>query len=220
MHRHPLSRGRLARRALAAVTTAALLAPALARAQDQIDPEWRASAGLGLSLGTGDEDYSATAIRVDAERTLRVLSPTTRLGLVVSLGMTHPSGKATVPVAFDPYTGTFRTAEIAWDANAFELVPAARVAYAASPSVSFYADGGLGVAYTATRVDVPPEARALGISGGPGDGIAGVLRLGGGLLWSPTAALRVAVEAVGLHARFGGGVGTSFDLLVSVSHRL
>ncbi|HET8541702.1 MAG TPA: hypothetical protein VFL83_17620 [Anaeromyxobacter sp.] len=202
------------------VAASLAISPSLARGEGPVPAEWRAAAGLGLSIGMGDEKYSAAAVRVDAERTLRVLSPRARLAVVFSLGMTHPADAATVPIGLDPITGTMRTAEITWDANVFELVPAARVAYAASPTVAFYADGGLGLAYTATRVGVPPEAEALGISGGPDEGAAAVLRLGGGLSWTPSANVRIGLELVGVHARFGGGVGSSFDFLASVSHSL
>ncbi len=219
MHQKPHPRGRASRLAAVATVAALAVAPGLARAQGS-DPEWRAGAGLGASFGMGDEDYSALTVRIDAQRSYRELSPQARLDLVVSLGMSHPADSATVPIGFDPYLGTLRTAEITWDANVLELVPAARISYAASPTVAFYADGGLGLTYTATRVDLPPEAEVLGLSGGPGDGAGAVLRIGGGLLWTPSPAVRVALEVVGLHARFGGGLGSSFDLVASISHRL
>ncbi len=222
MHPDPLSRPRALRRraALAAVAAALAAAPASPRAQEELDPSWRAGAGVGVSFGLGDEDFTSAAVRIDAERPFRALGPQSRLGLVVSFAMSHPAGSASVPIAFDPYSGTFRSAEITWDANVFELVPAARLAWAASPTFSLYADGGVGLAYTVARVEVPAEAAALGLSAGPSDGVAGVLRLAGGLQWILRPDLRLAVQLVGLDARFGGGVGSSFDVFASLSHRL
>lgn len=221
MNRNPLARRAPSRCVLlAAAVAAAVGAAAPARAQSLAAGEWRVGSAFGVELGMGDEKYGSAKVRVEAERDWRELSPEARLGLVVSLGLSHPSDEVTVPIGFDPFTGTFETAELTWDANVFELIPAARVTWTASPVLSFHADAGLGLAYTAANVELPGILADLGIEGEVDDGIAGVLRLAGGVFWTPRPGLRVGVEGVGLHVRFGGGVGTAFDLLATVSHRL
>jgi hypothetical protein len=195
-------------------------APAATPAHIQ-EPEsvWRLGAALGLEVGLGDEDYNAVKVRMDAQHDLQRLSPVASLAFVASLGISHVSGTASVPVVVDPILGVFQNATIEWDANVFELIPAARVTYAASPQLSFFGDGGLGLVYTAANVRVPPSAAGRGTDLVE-DGVGGVLRLAGGLVFSPSPALRIAVEAVGLNIRFGNGPGTAFNLVASISHRL
>jgi hypothetical protein len=214
----PARRGSL-RRALAACAFLAALAASPAHAQEPASPDWRVGSTLGFEIGIGDEDYSTVKVRLDAERPLRELSAKARLGLVVSLGLSHPSGKESIPVAWDPYTGGYETADLTWDANVFELVPSVRFLHATSPKVALFADGGLGFAWTTSRATLPPELAALGVEA-LDDGAAGVVRLAGGIVWTPTPRVRVGLEAVGLHVRFGGGVGSAFNLAASISHQL
>jgi hypothetical protein len=166
----------------------------------------------------GDEDYSAVKVRIDAERPLRRVSPRTTWSFVGSFAAAHPSGDESVPVPVGLFT--FETAEVQWDANVFELVSAMRVTHAATPKVSFFADGGLGLVYTAGRTHVAsslPNMQDLALVD---DGVGGLVRLAGGLVFTPSPAVRVSIEAFGLHLRFGDGPGTAFNLFASISHRL
>jgi hypothetical protein len=225
VNEHPLARRARPRRALTTALAAAALAagpapaPAVPPAASAAAPDWRVGSALGFEFGMGDADYTAAKLRVEAERPVRDLAPEARLSAVVSLGLSHPSGKVSVPIAFDPFLG-FETADLTWDANVFELVPAARVVWAASPNVAFYGDGGLGLAYTVARATLPSSLAALGVKSPEEDGLAAVLRLGAGALWSPTPSLRVGLEALGLQLRFGNGVGSAYTLVASLSHRL
>jgi hypothetical protein len=185
---------------------------------DALSPEWRIGPALGFEFGMGDQDYSAAKIRIDAQRAIRRVSPQTTLSFVGSLGMAHASGSEDIPVVVDPFFGIVQTATIEWDANVFELIPAARITHVATPQVSFFADGGLGLVYTAARTFVP--SASLGAIDLVDDGIGGVLRLAGGIVIAPSPALRIHLEAVGLHLRFGDGPGTAFNLVASISHRL
>ncbi len=193
--------------------------PEPAAAPETPDEDWKVGAALGFEFGLGDQEYDAVKVRIDAQRAIRQLSPETTLSFVGSLSIAHPSGKETVPVVVDPFFGVVESATVEWDANVFELVPAARLTYFASPKVSFFADGGLGLTYTAARLYIPQVAGGLKpdlVS----DGVGGVLRLAGGLVFTPSRAFRVAIEAVGLNIRFGNGPGSSFGVAASISHSL
>ncbi|WP_242345398.1 hypothetical protein, partial [Anaeromyxobacter terrae] len=176
------------------------------------EPEWRVATLLGGEFGLGDASYDALKLRIDAERTVRALSPRAALGFVVSAGVLHASDSQAVAV---PMMGTV---SMEWGANLFEVVPSARVTYALAPKLWVNADAGLGVAYTAASgsVDVPGLGRIEPVSGG----LAGVLRLAGGLAFAPTPNVRVGAQLVGFDVRFGDGVGSAFSFLVSASHRL
>ncbi|WP_242341114.1 hypothetical protein [Anaeromyxobacter sp. SG66] len=176
------------------------------------EPEWRIATLLGAEFGIGDASYSALKLRVDAERTVRALSPRAALGWVISAGVLHASDSQDVPV---PMMGTVA---MEWGANLFEVVPAARVTYALGPKLWIHGDAGLGVAYTAASgsVDVPGIGHVEPVSGG----VAGVARLAGGLAFTPTPNVRVGAQLVGFDVRFGDGVGSAFSFLVSASHRL
>ncbi len=176
------------------------------------EPEWRVATLLGGEFGLGDASYDALKLRVDAERTVRALSPRAALGWVVSAGVLHASDSQAVTV---PMMGTV---SMEWGANLFELVPSARVTYALAPKLWVHGDAGLGVAYTAASgsVDVPGVGHLEPVSGG----LAGVLRLAGGLAFAPTPNVRVGAQLVGFDVRFGDGVGSAFSFLVSASHRL
>jgi len=191
----------------------------VASAVDEPSPEWRVGPALGFELGLGDQDYTAPKLRIDAQRAIRRVSPETTLSFVGTFSVTHPSGKETVPVAFNPFFGGLQTAEVQWDANVFELVPAARVTYVAGPKLNLFADGGLGLVYTAARTYLPPIA-GLQSSELVGSGVGGVLRLAAGLEFTPSPGFRVAIQAIGLDIRFGKGPGSAFDMVASVSHRL
>ena len=217
--RSPAAKQAAPARAPAAPVVAPEPAPEPAAAPEPADDGWTVGPVLGFEFGMGDLEYDAVKIRIDAQHAIRQLSPEATLSFVGSLSVAHPSGNKTIPVVIDPFFGVVETAKFEWDANVFELVPAARVTYVASSKVSFYADGGLGLAYTAAHVYVPPLAAGLK----PDlveDGVGGVLRLAGGLVFTPSRSLRVAIEAVGLNVRFGNGPGTSFGVAASISHRL
>ncbi len=205
------------RTAAPAAATPARATP-VARAIDEPSPEWQVGPALGFELGLGDRDYTAPKVRIDAQRAIRRVSPETTLSFVATLSVTHPSGKETVPVAFNPFFGV-QTAEVQWDANVFELVPAARVTYVAGPKLNLFADGGLGLVYTAGRTYLPPIA-GLQTSELVESGAGAVLRLAAGLEFTPSPGLRVAIQAIGLDIRFGKGPGSAFDMVASVSHRL
>jgi hypothetical protein len=207
----------------APVASPAAAAPAAARptaleSTDAPAPEWRVGPALGLEFGMGDQDYSAVKIRIEAQRPVRLLSPATTLSFVGSLGMAHASGNEDVVVSVDPFFGIVQTATVEWDANVFELIPAARITHVATPRISFFADGGIGLVYTAARSFVPSST--LGQLDLVEDGVGGVVRLAGGIVIAPSPALRIHLEAVGLHLRFGDGPGTAFNLVASISHRL
>ncbi len=185
-----------------------------------IDPTWQFGPALGFEFGMGDLEYDAVKVRIEGQREIRRVSPLTTVSFVGSLGMTHPSGEESVPVIVDPFFGTIVSGTVQWDANVFELIPGARVTYAANRRVSLFADGGLGLVYTTTRSNVsgaftgfPQPELATG-------GFGGVVRLAGGLVVTPSPAVRLAVEVIGLHLRFGDGLGTGFAVLASLSHRL
>jgi hypothetical protein len=176
------------------------------------EQEWRVATLLGAEFGIGDANYDALKLRVEAERTLRALSPRAALGWVVSAGVLHASDSESVTV---PMIGAV---SMEWSANLFEVVPSARVTYALAPKLWFHGDAGVGVAYTAASgsVDIPGIGRIEPVSGG----LAGVLRLAGGLAFTPTPNVRVGAQLVGFDVRFGDGVGSAFSFLVSASHRL
>ncbi len=199
------------------------VAPAVAPEPEDVsepaDDAWRFGPAMGFEFGIGDWKYNAVKVRIDAQRTISQLSPVATLSFVGSFSVAHPSGTKTVPVVVDPYFGVVESATLEWDANVFEVVPAVRVAYVASPKVSFFADGGLGLVYTAANTYLPQSAAGLN----PDlveNGVGGVLRLAGGLVFAPSPAIRIAVEAVGLDIRFGNGPGSAFSLGASISHRL
>jgi hypothetical protein len=168
----------------------------------------------------GDLDYGGPKIRIDAEHPIQRISPLATASFVGSLSLTHASGKESVPYVVAAFPAPIiRTADVEWDANVFELVPAARITYFITPTTSLYADGGLGLVYTASNVRLPGVTGVDG-KGLVSDGVGAVLRLAGGLVFTPTPALRIGVEAVGLNLRFGNGPGTGFSLGASLSHRL
>jgi hypothetical protein len=206
-------------RAPAATPAPSVLEPEPTLAAEPVDGGWRIGSALGFEFGMGDWEYDSVKVRIDAQRTIQQLSPVSTLSFVGSLSVAHPAGTKTVPVVIDPFSGIVQSETLEWDANVFELVPAARVTYVATPRVSLYADGGLGLVYTAARTYLPPAAAGLKTDLVE-DGVGGVLRIAGGLVFTPSPALRVGVEVIGLHLRFGDGPGTGFALAASVSHRL
>jgi hypothetical protein len=184
-------------------------------------PEWRVGPALGFEFGMGDLDYSATKIRIEAARAVRRVSPITTLSFVGALSIAHASGKEDVPIVIPtiPFP-VVRSESLEWDANVFEAIPAARLTYVTTPKVSFFADGGLGLTYTAARVHLPPAAASMSEEEVLSDGLGAVLRLAGGVVITPSPALRIGLEIVGLHLRFGDGPGTGFALGASLTHRL
>jgi hypothetical protein len=185
-----------------------------------VDPTWQFGPALGFEFGMGDLDYGAVKLRIEGQREIHRVSPITTVSFVASLGMMHPSGEESVPVVVDPFFGTIVSGSVQWDANVFELIPGARVTYAANPRVSLFADGGLGLVYTTTRSHLSAALSGLPEPELAKDGFGGVLRLAGGLVVTPSPAVRIALEVVGLHLRFGDGLGTGFAVLASLSHRL
>jgi hypothetical protein len=175
-------------------------------------PEWRIATLLGAEFGLGDASYDALKLRVEAERTLRALSPRASLGYVISASVLHASDSESIAV---PMLGTV---QMEWGANLFELVPSARATFALGPKVWVHGDAGLGLAYTVAsgKVDVAGIGTVEPVS----DGLAGVLRLAAGLAFAPTPNVRVGAQVVGFDVRFGDGVGSAFSFLVSASHRL
>lgn len=208
----------------AAPASAAVTPPARpavdAGAGPSSDPAWRFGTALSLEFGVGDNDSGGLGIRLDAEREVEPLSPETSLSLVASLSLTHLSGSESVTVVVDPFAGRTVNGAVEWDANLIELVPTARLTYRATPGLSLVADGGLGVAYAVARAR-PAAALAAAAPPDPVDGgVAGVVRLAGGLLLTPAPGLRIGVELLGLRLRFGNGPGSAFGLGLSLSHRL
>ena len=175
-------------------------------------PEWRIATLLGAEFGLGDASYDALKLRVEAERTLRALSPRASLGYVISASVLHASDSESIAV---PMLGTV---QMEWSANLFELVPSARATLALGPKVWVHGDAGLGLAYTVAsgKVDVAGIGTVEPVS----DGLAGVLRLAAGLAFAPTPNVRIGAQVVGFDVRFGDGVGSAFSFLVSASHRL
>jgi hypothetical protein len=208
--------------AAASPAAAAAIAPGAAplAAERAVPSEWRVGPGLGIELGMGDQDYTAVKVRIDAERPLQRLSPRTTVSFVGSFSASHPSGDETVPLVVDPLFGVLASTEVQWDANVFELVPALRLIHAATPKVSFFADGGVGAVYTAARGHVTTSVLPGQDLAVVEDGLGGVVRLAGGLVLAPSPNVRVSLEAIGLHVRFGDGPGTGFNLFASISHRL
>jgi hypothetical protein len=209
-----------ARPSPAAASPAAAEAVAPLAADRGLPSGWRVGPGLGIELGMGDQDYTAVKVRIDAERPLQRLSPRTTLSFVGSFSASHPSGEETVPLVVDPLFGVLASTEVQWDANVFELVPALRLIHAATPKVSFFADGGVGAVYTAARGQVTTSVLPGQDLAVVEDGLGGVVRLAGGLVLAPSPNVRVSLEAIGLHVRFGDGPGTAFNLFASISHRL
>jgi hypothetical protein len=195
-------------------------APLVAPVEDEPGAEWRVGPSLGFEFGMGDLEYSAPKFRIEAARAYRRTSATTTLSFLASLSIAHASGKEDVPVVIPSFPPIMRQESIEWDANVFELIPGARLTYATTPKVAFFADGGLGLAYTVGRVYLPPAAASLGEGAVLSDGVGGVVRLAGGVVIAPSPALRIAIEAVGLNIRFGDGPGTGFSLGASLTHRL
>lgn len=181
--------------------------------------DWRVGVSFGFETGTGDDEYTSAKIRVDAGRTLRRLSPKATLGFVVSLSATHPSDSVSVPIGYDPLMRPI-LAEVKWDANVFELVPSVRLEYTVSPRTRLFGDGGLGLAYTASRAILPASLPAAASSGLTGDGAAAMVRLAGGLLFTPRPDLSLGFEILALSLRFGEGAGSAFGMVASISHPL
>ena len=159
-------------------------------------------------------------LRIDAQREVRRLSAETTISFLGAFSMAHASGSESLTVVVDPFLGRVASGTIEWDANVFELVPTARLTYAATPGVSFIADGGLGAVYTAARAHVPPVLAGWQSADPVKDGVGGVVRIAGGLVLTPSPGFRIAIEGVGFHLRFGNGPGSGFDLVASISHRL
>jgi hypothetical protein len=196
----------------AAEPSASLEAPA---------PEWRIGSGLGYELGLGDLEYSGLQFRIEAVRPFKRSSPVTTLSFVGSFSATHASGSEDVPIVVPAFPlPIVRAAKIEWDANVFEVVPGVRLTYSTGQTVSFFADGGAGLVYTATRVYLPSAVGGVSEGDVASDGVGGVVRLAGGLVFNPSPAMRLSVEALGLHLRFGDGPGTAFTLGASLSYRL
>jgi hypothetical protein len=209
-----------------AVPSAPVAAPAAAPAPAAHEygepaPEWRVGPALAYEFGMGDLDYGGPQLRIEASRVVRRVSPLTTVSFVGSFSVTHAAGDEEIPILVASFpVPVLRSATIEWDANVFELVPTARVTYSASPKIAFFADGGAGLVYSAGRVHLPPQAASLPESEVLSDGVGGVVRLAGGLVFTPSPALRLSVQAIGLDLRFGDGPGTGFALGASLSHRL
>lgn len=198
----------------------ALLAAPAALAQDA-PSTWHVGPAFGFEFGMGDQDYSTSKIRIEAVRPLSAVSPLSNAWFVGSVSMSHPSGKIDLPAVYNPYTFTWSGGgSVEWDANVFELIPAVRLDYLLSPTLRLFGDGGLGVAYTASRASVSSSLGGAAVSGVASDGFGGVVRLAGGFVWSASRSVQVAVQPLGLHFRFGDGPGTGYELLLSVTHQL
>jgi hypothetical protein len=205
--------------ALRPAPPAAAVAPAVEDADDW-STGWRFGPALGLEFGMGDAKYDAVAFRLDAQREVRRLSPEATLSLLGVLSVAHASGKESVSIVVDPFLGRRITDSIEWDANVFELVPGGRITYAATPGLSLFVDGGLGLSYAVATARVPSSLDAFGVADPVDGGVGGVLRLAAGLAIAPSPNFRVVVQALGFNVRFGNGPGSSFDLALSLSTRL
>lgn len=178
---------------------------------------WRVAPLLGVEVGTGDTSYTATKVRVDVETTVSTVGPRSAAAFVLSVGALHASDEETIALPALPGFPSTGSIALKWAANVFDLVPTARLRFAPTPKVWFHADGGLGVAYTVATGELVLPA-PLGKVSPVADGLAGVVRLGGGLTVAPDPNLRFGA-LVGLDLRFGDGMGSAFSLLVSASHR-
>ena len=155
--------------AVSALVVLAMLAPCLTRAAEPIggsDGINVAAAGgtLGVQTGNGVTQFRMTA---EGQYGLMKLQPQVELDAAGHIGL------------------------LVGDSTTFEIVPAARVRYLADQNLSFYGDGGLGIAFASSST-------------------WGILRFAAGAQYRVTPQVSVMVEPVGLNIYFGSGAGFQY----------
>jgi hypothetical protein len=192
------------------------VAPAVATGTEPVSASlpWRAAASFGFEFGLEDTSYTSPKLQIALQRPIQPLTPQVQLDLVVALGLLHAQGSESV--ALPP----FGSANVKWGLNLFEVVPAARFSIRASPQLMLYGDAGLGAAYSKGTGSVTIDTGFNTIKVEPvSSGMAGVVRVAGGLVFSVGQHVRIGAEAP-LSLRFGSGVGSSLALLFTASHTL
>jgi opacity protein-like surface antigen len=131
---------------------------------------------IGGFVGYETADFSGLSLRVDGELPVRRLPSRLTLSLVGSLGYSR--------LTWSPGYGVKGTA------NVVKLVPALRATYPLARSFDVFADAGVGVAYVAARITVPPAFAAASFS----DSTVNVmLRLGAGCWYHATERLKLGL---------------------------
>ncbi len=159
------------------------------------------SFALGPTIGfiTGN---SITQFRItgEAQYTITELSPRFYLDLAGHVGL-FLGGVSGCP------------AGVSCSATTFEIVPAARFRYALDNKLSFYGDGGLGVAFFSSTVSVGPFSASVSETWG-------VFRIAGGIQYKVTPNVILLGEPVGLNVYFGTGSGFMYSLAGGVLFKI
>lgn len=156
---------------------------------------------IGYETGT----FDGFGLRLDAELPLRRVQPKLTMSGVGSIGVTR--------MAQEWGYGD-------WDTTVLKLVPALRFTLPASPQLSIYFDGGLGIYYAKTTYDTRVYAGywylnapvyAYGRYSGSSTGI--MMRVGAGAALQVSPQVKLIGEAA-LNPYLGGDVGSStFSLM-------
>lgn len=167
-------------RSITGLVLAALLAlPAAAEAQSR---KGGSGIWLGGLFGAEFGDWDGFQFRLEGEVPITRLTPRVQVAGVVSAS----------------YSG------LEHDLTVFELVPAIRLNWTASPTIGAYGDVGLGLAYASANDESDTGA---------------TMRFGVGAFYQMTSSIRFPVE-LAIHPHFGDYDQTSTTLMIGAKFRL
>jgi hypothetical protein len=159
------------------LAAALLAAPAAAHAQSRGSGVW-----LGGLFGLEAGKETGFHLRFDGEVPIAKLSPSVSVAGV----------------------GSASFASLSHDLKVFEILPAARLSFAATPSLGAYGDVGLGLAVASAGGDSTTGAAMRFLAGG---------------YYQMSSTSRFVAE-IGLHPHFGDYDDTTFTLLIGAKFRI
>ena len=186
----------------------AVLSPGLARAAQGAPPA--GTNRVGVLLGVEDEDGPAgLQLRGDLELSQQRLTPTVTLSLVGSIGYSY---------FHDDFTDFFLTERWETSSHVLRFAPAARFSFGSHPVFRPYVDGGLGVYWASTTVEITDLTFGVRQSASDSE-VSLFFRFAAGATFQVSPGLALGAE-IGLTPYLGDLDATTTSLLASATFRM